>query len=57
MLKFLVSPAAVDLCRSIDKLEGLSKRGNSLETYFSANFTPPEELLCAVILSRPINHS
>ncbi|KAI9873649.1 MAG: hypothetical protein M1830_010758 [Pleopsidium flavum] len=56
MLQFLLSHTATDLCRPQDELEDLFKRGNKLKTYSSTGLTPFEELVCAVILSRPISH-
>ena len=57
MLQFLVSPASTDLCRPKDEIEDLKARGSHIKTYSSSAFTPFEELICAVILSRPISHA
>ncbi|KAG7005944.1 hypothetical protein G7Y79_00017g043260 [Physcia stellaris] len=57
MLQFLVSPASTDLCRPKDEIEDLKTRGSHIKTYSSSTFTPFEELICAVILSRPISHA
>ncbi|KAI9813133.1 MAG: hypothetical protein M1827_004354 [Pycnora praestabilis] len=57
MLKFLLSPAALDLCRPHDEIADLEKRGKDTRTYSASAFSPFEELLCAVILSRPISHA
>lgn len=55
VLKFLLSDAAVDLCRPKDELEDLEKRGKDIKTYAQL-LSPFEELVCAVVLSRPISH-
>lgn len=55
MLQYLVSSDAVNLCRPKDELEELSKR-RVLRTYSSMGLNPFEELVCAVVLSRPISH-
>lgn len=57
VLKFLVSEEASKLCVPADEAEALSQDAK-LRTYTSgtASFTAFEELLCAVILSRPISH-
>ena len=55
VLKFLLSDKAVDICRSKDELDDISERGSDLKTYSDLH-SPFEELLCAVILSRPISH-
>ena len=57
MLQFLLSPASLDLCRPKDEIEDLKTRGPDTRTYSSSDFSPFEELLCAVILSRPISHA
>lgn len=57
ILQYLLSPASVDSCRSRDEIEDLKDRGIDLRTYSSLTFTPFEELICAVILSRPISHA
>lgn len=54
VLKFLLSDAALDICRPADELSDLEDRGDI--TTYSSLLTPFEELLCAVILSRPISH-
>lgn len=56
LLQFLVSPAATDLCRPDDEVKDLESRGKETRTYSSSVLNPFEELLCAVILSRPISH-
>ena len=57
VLKFLLSPASLDLCRPKDEIEDLKARGPDTRTYSSSDFSPFEELVCAVILSRPISHA
>lgn len=55
VLKLLLSDAALDICRPEDERKDLQERGKDIVTY-SALLSPFEELLCAVILSRPISH-
>ncbi|KAL8923577.1 MAG: hypothetical protein Q9208_004524 [Pyrenodesmia sp. 3 TL-2023] len=57
LLQYLLSPASLDLCRPKDEIEDLKNRGGDICTYSSSTFTPFEELMCAVILSRPISHA
>lgn len=56
ILQFLLSPSSLDLCRPKDEIEDLKTRGPETRTYSTSTFTPFEELVCAVILSRPIGH-
>ena len=56
ILQFLISPSSLDLCRPKDEIEDLKARGTDIRTYSTSTFTPFEELVCAVILSRPIGH-
>ena len=56
MLQFLLSPSSLDLCRPKEEIEDLKTRGPEFRTYSTSKFTPFEELVCAVILSRPIGH-
>ena len=56
ILQFLLSPAALDLCRPKDEIEDLKSLNTDTRTYSSSNFTPFEELVCALVLSRPIGH-
>ena len=56
MLQFLISPSSLDLCRPKDEIEDLNARGTDIRTYSTSTFTPFEELVCAVVLSRPIGH-
>lgn len=55
LLKFLLSPSALPVCRPDDETEDIETRGKDIKTYAQL-LTPFEELLCAVILSRPISH-
>lgn len=55
-LKFLLSDDVLDICRPDEEVEATaSKEGKDLVSY-SQLLSPFEELLCAVILSRPISH-
>lgn len=56
VVQFLLSPSSLDLCRPKDEIEDLKTRGAGIKTYSASTFTPFEELVCAVILSRPISH-
>ena len=56
MLQFLLSPSSLDLCRPKEETEASKTRGPDFRTYSASAFTPFEELVCAVILSRPIGH-
>ncbi|KAI9679913.1 MAG: hypothetical protein M1817_004928 [Caeruleum heppii] len=60
MLRFLLSDEAAALCRPADEVEDIARHQQAgvkhPRTYSSSDFTPFEELLCAVILSRPISH-
>lgn len=55
LLNYLLSKDAEELCRPEDETKDMESRGN-IRTYSSSPMTPFEELLCAVILSRPISH-
>ena len=55
LLNFMLSPPAEELCRPDDESEAIQSR-KSLRTYSSSVLNPFEELLCAVVLSRPISH-
>ncbi|KAL8738962.1 MAG: hypothetical protein Q9181_000345 [Wetmoreana brouardii] len=57
LIKYLLSPESLDSCRPKDEIEDVQKRGKDLRTYSSSTFSPFEELICAVILSRPISHA
>ena len=56
MLQFLLSPSSLDLCRPKEESEESKSRGPGFRTYSASAFTPFEELVCAVVLSRPIGH-
>ena len=56
MLQFLLSPSSLDLCRPKEETDESKTRGPDFRTYSASEFTPFEELACAVILSRPIGH-
>ncbi|KAK0860673.1 hypothetical protein LTR87_017237 [Friedmanniomyces endolithicus] len=55
LLHYMLSPAAQELCQPTDETADLAHRG-PIRTYSSSVLNPYEELLCAVILSRPISH-
>ena len=57
LLDFLLSPSALPLCCPKDETEALKADDPLYRTYASSTFTPFEELVCAVILSRPISHT
>lgn len=56
LLNYLLSKDAEELCRPEDESEDIKNRGDSIRTYSSAVLNPFEELMSAVILSRPISH-
>ncbi|KIW07366.1 uncharacterized protein PV09_02212 [Verruconis gallopava] len=58
-LLYLLSPSALQLCRPKDESKELAEKGPSADyrTYSGSVLTPFEELLSAVILSRPISHA
>ena len=56
MLNYLLSSAAADMCRPEDEIKDIESRGKDLRTYSHTALTPFEELLCAIVLSRPISH-
>lgn len=56
LLNFMLSKDAEELCRPEDESEDIKTRGAGIKTYSSSVMSPFEELLCAVILSRPISH-
>ncbi|KAI4256608.1 MAG: hypothetical protein L6R42_006120 [Xanthoria sp. 1 TBL-2021] len=56
-INHLLSPESLDSCRPKDEIEDVKNRGSGLRTYSSSTFSPFEELMCAVILSRPISHA
>ncbi|KAK5113221.1 hypothetical protein LTR62_003557 [Meristemomyces frigidus] len=55
LLKYMLSSAAEELCRPEDEAEDISTRGE-IRTYSGSVMNPYEELLCAIVLSRPISH-
>ena len=57
IIQFLLSPDSLELSRPKDEIEDLKTRGPQLKTYSGSEFTPFEELICAVVLSRPISHA
>ena len=57
LLNYLLSDASLDASRPKDEKEDIKTRGVSLRTYSSSTFSPFEELLGAIILSRPISHA
>ncbi|GAB7349271.1 hypothetical protein MBLNU459_g8419t1 [Dothideomycetes sp. NU459] len=56
LLNYLLSDAAESLCRSQDEADDIETRGADIKTYASTALSPFEDLLCAVVLSRPISH-
>jgi hypothetical protein len=56
LLNYLLSPTSLSLCRPRDETEDLKTRGANARAYSTSTFTPFEELVCALILSRPIGH-
>ncbi|KAL2041475.1 hypothetical protein N7G274_005857 [Stereocaulon virgatum] len=56
LLNYLLSPSSLSLCRPKDETEDLKTRGANARAYSTSTFTPFEELVCALILSRPIGH-
>ncbi|KAK4580024.1 hypothetical protein LTR86_000226 [Recurvomyces mirabilis] len=55
LLKYMLSKDAEALCRPDDETEDMKDRGD-IKTYSSSVMNPYEELLCAIVLSRPISH-
>lgn len=55
LLNYMLSEAATELTRPDDEAEDVKARGD-IRTYSASVLNPFEELLCAVILSRPISH-
>ncbi|KAF7191294.1 hypothetical protein HII31_07317 [Pseudocercospora fuligena] len=55
LLNYLLSKECDELLRPDDEAEDVQKRGN-IKTYSSSTLSVFEELICAVILSRPISH-
>jgi hypothetical protein len=55
LLQYLLSKSSEELCRPDEESEDIKARGN-IKTYSGSVMTPFEELLSAIILSRPISH-
>lgn len=55
LLQYMLSKPCADLTRPQDEEEDLKSRGD-ISTYSNTPLNPFEELLCAVILSKPISH-
>jgi hypothetical protein len=55
LLNFLLSKPAEELCRPDDESDDINSRGD-IKTYSGSVMNPFEELLSAVVLSRPISH-
>ena len=55
LLNYMLSKSAEELCRPEDETADIQSRKN-IRTYSSSVLNPFEELLCAIILSRPISH-
>ncbi|KAK4549581.1 hypothetical protein LTR36_006578 [Oleoguttula mirabilis] len=55
LLNYMLSTDAEELCRPEDESADIHERGD-IRTYSSSALNPFEELLCAVVLSRPISH-
>ncbi|KAF2227623.1 hypothetical protein BDZ85DRAFT_254597 [Elsinoe ampelina] len=56
LINYLLSPSALELCRPDDEAQDISSRGKDIKTYSGSQLSPFEELLCAIVLSRPISH-
>ncbi|KAI4746343.1 hypothetical protein E4T50_03327 [Aureobasidium sp. EXF-12298] len=56
LLNYLLSPASTELCRPDDESAEVESKGADFKTYSSSALTAFEELVCAVVLSRPISH-
>ena len=54
LINFLLSNNALPFCRPKNETEDIESRGKQIRTYSLGDFTPFEELVCALILSRPI---
>lgn len=55
LLNFMLSKAAEEICRPDDETKDIQERGD-IRTYSSSILNPFEELVAAVVLSRPISH-
>jgi hypothetical protein len=56
LLNYLLSPASTELCRPDDESAEVESKGADFKTYSSSALSAFEELICAVVLSRPISH-
>lgn len=56
ILRYLLSDSAAALCRPEDETSDLEKGGSAFKAYSSSVLSPFEELVCALVLSRPISH-
>ncbi|KAL9125317.1 MAG: hypothetical protein Q9217_005463 [Psora testacea] len=56
LINYFLSPDSLALCRPKDESSDLENRGKGTRAYSTSIFTPFEELVCALILSRPIGH-
>lgn len=58
LLKYMLSVEAAELCRPEDESRDLAQRKDpqKVVTYTSSVLNPYQELVCAVVLSRPISH-
>ncbi|KAG9568498.1 hypothetical protein KCU71_g2034, partial [Aureobasidium melanogenum] len=56
LLNYLLSPASTELCRPDDESSVVESQGVDFKTYSSSALSAFEELICAVVLSRPIGH-
>ncbi|EAT78499.2 hypothetical protein SNOG_14262 [Parastagonospora nodorum SN15] len=56
ILEYLLSDAALQYCRPDDEARDIESHRADMITYSSQLLSPFEELLCAVVLSRPISH-
>ena len=59
ILNYLLSPASLEQTRPKDEKKDLESRGgdDKIRTYSASTFTPLEELISAMILSRPIGRT
>ena len=57
VLQFLLSDEALDFSRPKNEIEDLKNKDFTIKTYSTSELNPFEELLSALILSRPISHA
>ena len=60
LLQLLLSDLCIDLCRPADEVRDLKNKESHnvpLRTYSTSELSPFEELISAIILSRPISHA